>query len=307
MSGENLSDLLRIFRAVVDGESFSAAGRQLNMSPAWVAKQVTRLEAHLDTALLIRSTRSLRLTDAGQECYRTAGKVADELSALKNKMHSDARHVSGSVRINVPSIVAMHILAPHLAGFQRSYPNVHLDVSVSESFVDVQNEDVDIVFRVVNALGDSSAIVQQVAEVPRVLCAAQSYWDGAPATNQISDLKAHNALMFSGLQSPMQWLLQHNAHQEWVAPTIAMQANNSFILKQAALDGAGLAFLPRIIVEAELASGQLVQLDHIRDAAPFGLFLLRAPQKHVPARVQVAWRYFAKVCRRFPALDLAPE
>ncbi len=297
MSGERLSDLLRVFRAVVDGESFSAAGRKLNMSPAWVAKQVTRLEAYLNTALLIRSTRALRLTDAGQECYRTAGKVAEELAMLKDKLHTDAKLVSGTVRVNVPSIVAFDILAPHIAAFQVKYPNLKLDIVVSDSFVDVLNEDADVVFRVVRSLSDSTAIVQQIADVPRVLCASEEYLRNAPKIENLRDLENQKALMFSGLQSHMSWFLRHKKTEEWIAPSIAVQANNSFVLKRAARDSAGIAFLPKVIVETELRTGQLIHLDQFEDAAPFKLFLLRAPQKHLPIRVQVAWRYFAAILK----------
>lgn len=295
MGSEKLSDLLLIFRAVVDADSFSAAGRELNMSPAWVAKQVTRLEAILDSALLIRSTRSLRLTDAGQECYRTAGNVADELTALKNKIHSDAKLVSGTVRINVPSIVAIDILAPHLAAFQVKYPKLSLDVVVSERFVDVLNEDVDIVFRAVRSLSDSTAIVRQVADLPRILCASTDYLRTAPPIDTLADVQAHKALMFSGLQKPMMWFLRQGENEGWAEPQIALQANNSFVLKRAAVDGAGLAFLPKVIVEAELRTGQLIHLSQFEDAAPLTLFLLRAPQRHLPIRVQTAWNYFARL------------
>lgn len=297
MSGDNLSDLLRVFRAVVDAENFSAAGRKLNMSPAWVAKQVTRLEAYLNTALLIRSTRALRLTDAGQECYRTAGKVAEELSTLKDKLHTDAKMVSGTVRVNVPSIVALDILAPQLAAFQVKYPNLKLDIVVSDSFVDVLNDDADIVFRVARTLSDSTAIVQQIADIPRVLCASEVYLRTASKIKNLQDLNNHKALMFSGLQNPMNWFLRHKNTEEWIAPSIAVQANNSFILKRAVMDGAGIAFLPRVIVETELRTGQLIHLDQFEDAAPFKLFLLRAPQKHLPIRIQVAWLYFAEVSK----------
>lgn len=295
MKSEKLSDLLVIFSAVVDASSFSAASRELKMSPAWVAKQVSRLETYLDADLLIRSTRSMRLTDAGEECYRTAGKVSEELAALKDRLNTNSKMVSGSVRVNVPSIVAVDLLAPHIASFQNKYPKLKLDVVVSERFVDILNEDIDFVFRVARALSDSTAIVQRLADMPRILCASESYLQSAPNIASLQDLKSHKALMFSGLQNPESWALRHLHFEELIVPNVVMQANNSFLLKRAAIDGAGVAFLPQVIVERELRTGQLIHLTQFEDAAPFSLFLLRAPQKHLPIRVQVTWRFFAEM------------
>ncbi len=297
MPGDNLSDLLRIFRSVADTGSFSAAGRNLNMSPAWVAKQVTRLEGSLGAALLIRSTRALRLTDAGRESYQTAGTVADELAVLKDKLSADSKMIVGTVRLNVPSIIAQEILARHLTEFQTKYPNLRLDIDVSESFAEILNEEIDIAFRVTRALDDSQAIAERISSVPRILCASKDYLSRMPEIENIQDIKHHKALAFTGLQGPSSWFLRSHGSEERITPNVVVHANNSFVLKQAAIDGAGIAFLPKVIVEDALRSGQLVHLPQIEDADPFNLFLMRAPRTHLPIRIQVAWRYFAKVCK----------
>ncbi|KZL13806.1 LysR family transcriptional regulator [Pseudovibrio sp. Ad37] len=297
MTSENLSDLLGIFRVVVDSGSFSAAGRILNISPAWVAKQVTRLEAVLGASLLIRSTRALRLTDAGQECYRTASIVADELTWLKDKLCADSKAITGVVRLNVPSIIAQDVIAEHISEFQMKYPSIKLDIVVSDSFSDVLNEDVDIIFRVSRALEDSTAVTQQVSFVPRVLCASKDYLSRTPKIETSHDVKGHKALVFDSPQSSSEWFLRCREGQEWIAPNVVLRANNSFVLKRAAISGAGIAFLPKVIVESELITGQLIHLDQIEDADPFKLFLLRAPRKHLPKRVQIAWRFFAQACK----------
>ncbi|WP_417585686.1 LysR family transcriptional regulator [Pelagibacterium sp.] len=297
MTGEKLSDLLLIFRAVVDTDSFSAAGRRLNMSPAWVAKQVTRLEEHLEAALLIRSTRALRLTDAGHECYRTAGVVAEELEALKDKLHTKTHLMSGTVRINAPSVAALDILPQAFAAFQIRYPNLKLDTTVSDNFVDVLNEDVDIVFRIARSLSDSSAIAKRIGDVPRVLCASVEYLADAPPIKCLQDLQHHKALMFSNLQTPSSWFLKHGTIKERITPNITFQANNSYVLKRSAINGSGIAFLPKVIVEMELRLRKLVHLNAFTDAAPFKLYVLRAPQKHLPARTQAAWNFFSNASR----------
>ncbi|SMP23910.1 DNA-binding transcriptional regulator, LysR family [Roseibium denhamense] len=293
MSSENLTEYLRIFRAVVDRESFSAAARELNMTPAWVARQVTRLEEHVNATLLIRTTRHLRLTDAGQDCYRTAGRVAEELQALRDHLQKDTTSITGTVRLNVPTVFALSRLGGQLAAFQKTYPNLTLDVTVSDRFVDLFNDGADIFLRIAHTLEDSNAVVQKVCDVPRVLCAAPGYLARGGTIARLSDIQDHKALVFSGLQSPNQWHLSDGKTTAWVDPNAVLRANNSLLLKKTALSGAGLAFLPRMIVEEELQSGGLVQLDRFVDCSPFQMYLLRPPLKHLPARTRIVWDFLS--------------
>jgi DNA-binding transcriptional LysR family regulator len=293
MSSENLTEYLRIFRVVVDRESFSAAARELNMTPAWVARQVTRLEEHMNASLLIRTTRHLRLTDAGQECYRVAGRVADELDLLRDNLQRTASQITGTVRLNVPTVFALGRLGNQLAEFQEKYPKLTLEISVTDSFVDLFNDDVDIVIRIAHALQDSSAIVRKIDDVPRVLCASKSYLAANPELSRLSDIKHHKALIFSGLRTPNQWHLSDGKTTAWIDPDAAFRANNSFLLKMAALSGSGLAFLPRMIVEEELRTGQLIHLSNFVDCSPFQMYLLRPPVKHLPARTKIVWDYLS--------------
>lgn len=108
-------------------------------------------------------------------------------------------------------------------------------------------------------------------------------------------MQRHKTLMFSNLQTPSSWFMRQGTVKERVTPHVPFQANNIYVLKRAAVNGAGIAFLPKVIVETELRSGALVHLNAFEDAAPFKLYLLRASQKHLPARIQAAWHFFAVV------------
>ena len=294
MRSENVTEFLRIFRLVVERESFSAAARELNMTPAWVAKQVTRLEEHMNASLLIRSTRQLRLTDAGQECYRGAGRVADELQSLRDRLQCNSAQIAGSVRLNVPTIFALGPLGKQLAGFQDSFPNLTLEISISDSFVDLFNDDADIVVRIAHTLQDSTAVVRRIGDVPRVLCASPEYLANNRELSELTDFKHHKALIFSGLRAPNQWHLSDGKTAAWIDPNAALRANNSFLLKMAAIAGTGLAFLPRMIVEEELKTGQLVHVANFVDCSPFQMYLLRPPAKHLPARTRIVWDFLSK-------------
>ena len=293
MSAENLTEYLRVFRAVVEHESFSGAARALNMTPAWVARQVTRLEEHMKASLLIRSTRQLRLTDAGEETYRVAGRVADELQSLRDSLQLKAAEISGVVRLNVPTVFALGRLGYRIADFQTRYPNLTLDIVATDSFVDVFNDEADIVVRIAHTLPDSTAITRKIGDVPRVLCASPEYLalSGYPKT--FADLGRHKALVFSALQASTQWHLSDGDEETWIDPVACLRANNSFLLKTAALAGTGLAFLPKVIVEDELRTGALIHLSRFVDCSPFQMYLLRAPANHLPARTRIVWDFLS--------------
>lgn len=293
MSAENLTEYLRVFRTVVEHESFSGAARALNMTPAWVARQVTRLEEHMKASLLIRSTRQLRLTDAGEETYRVAGRVAEELQSLRDSLQRNAAEITGTVRLNVPTVYALGQFGSRLADFQKRYPNLTMEVTATDSFVDVFNDEADIVVRIAHTLHDSSAVVRKIGEVPRVLCASPDYLAAQGALSSLDDIRRHRALVFSSLQASPQWHLSDGKTEAWIDPVAVVRANNSFLLKTAALAGIGLAFLPKVIVEDELRTGDLVHIPAFVDCSPFQMYLLRAPVKHLPARTRIVWDFLS--------------
>ncbi len=287
----NLTDYLRTFQTVVERGSFTAAAKDLRVTPAWAARQVTKLEHNLQSTLLIRTTLRLHLTNAGHLCYRTAKRISSELGALEEKIHNDTSKVSGLVRLNLPSIYAFSRL-PHLGTeLQSKYPNLILQIEVSDDFVGLLDDNADIIIRATHELHDSSATVRKLGKVPRVLCASQDYLSSAPSLATIDDIECHNALIFSGLRRSNQWFIASDCEQRWVSPIPSMRANNSFLLKAAAINGQGVAFLPQMIVQDELQSGSLIQIAHLKDAAPLNLFALRPPIANPPTRIQIVWNH----------------
>eukprot|EP00903_Cladosiphon_okamuranus_P002154 g2152.t1 len=247
----------------------------------------------MNASLLIRSTRQLRLTEAGEETYRVAGRVADELQSLRDTLQRDAAEITGTVRLNVPTVFALGKLGSRLAEFQRRYPKLTLDVTATDSFIDVFNDEADIVVRIAHSLHDSSAIVRKIGEVPRILCASPGYLDAHGGLSSLADIARHRALVFSSLQASPHWHLTDGKTEVRIDPVAVVRANNSFLLKTAALAGTGLAFLPKVIVEDELRTGDLVHISDFADCSPFQMYLLRAPVKHLPVRTRIVWDFLS--------------
>lgn len=294
MSGINVVECLKVFRTVVDQGSFSAAAKALHISAAWAAKSVTGLEDHLNVTLLIRSTRSLRLTDAGQHCYRSAGKIIDEIDILQNQMRDEAIEISGTVRVNMPSIFAIQFMGKLAAKFQIEYPKIKLDLISNDNFSDVFGEEYDLVIRLTTSLSDSGLISRKLMEVPRILCATPGYLLQAHKLECVEDLAEHRCLLYSGLQVPDIWQLLENGQLINISPNAFIRVNNSYVIKAALLAGAGLAFLPRLIVENEVKTGEITKVSIFEDAYPLTLYALRAPSKHLPARTRVFLDFLEK-------------
>jgi|GEM_PF-1168432 len=297
MAGINVTECLKVFRKVVDKGSFSAAARDLGLSPAWAAKSVSRLEAHLDVTLLIRTTRNLRLTDAGQKCYRSAETIIDELAVLHEELQERSTALSGTIRISVPNIIALHNFGKLASSFQLKHADVKLDIVVGDRFVDVVQDEFDLALRIASSLSDSALIARKLADIPRVLCASPAYLESHDKIERAEDLEKHRLIVHSVLHTQHVWEFTGDADTHRYSPRPAMQINNSFTIKSVILAGGGIGFVPRPIVEDEIASGQILEIKSLRDSQPLQLFVVRPPNKHLPKRVRIFIDYLISAYR----------
>jgi DNA-binding transcriptional LysR family regulator len=258
-----LSDVA-VFVRVVESGSFTRAADALALSKAAVSKYVNRLEARLGARLLHRTTRRLALTEAGEALFARSAAALAELHEAENDVAQLTGKPRGMLRVTAPTYFGVTVLAPRLKEFRARYPELTLDLDLSDRIVDIVKERFDVAVRI-SAMPDSSLVAMKLAPCPTALVAAPSYLrrHGTPATP--ADLADHEGLGYSVVRTPNEWRFRA-AKGRWISVTIRNQirCNNDFALKQFALDGLGLAYFPRFFVEGELASGRLVQVlaDH---------------------------------------------
>ena len=213
MTGINTVECMRIFKKVVETGSFTHAAKELRISVAWTAKNVEKLETSLETTLLIRSTRHLRLTEAGQICYDAAGRVLEELEQLQEKLSEETLVPNGTIKIAVPQILAIYGMGHILAKFGKLYPKIKLDVAVNDRFVDLQSEDFDFVFRITKNLKDSRILVRNLGTIQRILCASPNYLKEHGKPEKLDDLSRHQCLVYSWFSGPDQWRFKQNGEE----------------------------------------------------------------------------------------------
>jgi len=256
---------------VADAGGFSKAAQRLGVATSSVTRLMDSLEASLGTALLTRTPRKVSLTDAGIAYVEQVSKVLDDLAEADESVFDSGASPVGALRIAVPSTYSRLCLAPHLAAFLAEHPRVFLDVVVSDQFVDLAVERIDVAVRIGLAERDANLIVRKLADNPRHVVASHEYLQrrGTPATP--ADLAGHECLRFAyggGYRSRQVWSFERDGEQQRVEVRGHLLSNNLDVLLEAALAGSGIALLPQWQVAAEVRAGRLMRLFERFDARP---------------------------------------
>ena len=189
------------FVRVVDAGSLSAAARSLPSSLTSVSRQISALEQHFGTPLLVRTTRQIALTDDGRILYERAKSILGELRDVEAMLSRGRNAPSGRIRVSAPALMGRLLLAPLLPEFLRRYPALTVDLLLVDRAVDMVEEDIHLAFRV-GHLPNSQIVARKIADLRMIHCAAPAYLERRGIPNLPSDLSRHDCLVFS--DSPRQ-------------------------------------------------------------------------------------------------------
>jgi len=249
---------MRIFAQVLEAGSFTAAADRLGMSKQSVSRRLMQLEERLGVRLLNRSTRRLDATPLGQHYYQSALRLLGEVQQVEHDISGQAQALRGTLRLSAPLSFAMSHLGCLLTEFLQLHPQVDGEVDLSDRAVDLIGEGYDLALRI-GALEDSSLIARRIASVERVYCASPAYLQarGVPLTPE--DLAGHDCLPY-GHSRQVQWQFRQGGKAQAIQVTGRMRANNGELLRDAAIAGMGVTYLPTFIVGLALADGRLVNV-----------------------------------------------
>lgn len=279
-------EALAIFARVVELRSFSAAAEDLNLSKATVSKAVTRLENRLGTRLFNRTSRRLALTDAGAGLVERARRVLAEGEAAEDEALAQSQAPRGRVRLAAPMSFGLAELAPILPRFLTLYPEVSVDLHLSDEVIDIVGEGIDMVLRIA-ALPDSSLVARRLRPMTRYAVASPDYLNAHGRPTHPSHLADHACLGYAYLPSPETWRFVNAAGEEVaVRPTGPLCANNADALTPALLAGLGVAVQPDFAVGPLVAEGRLERIMPDWTPPPVALHLVQPPGGPRPARVE---------------------
>lgn len=252
---------MRVFRRVVERQSFAGAARDLRVSTAAASKHVAALEELLGARLLQRNTRRVSATTPGQAYYEHCVRILDEIDATDAALGRAALAPAGLLRVSVPLSFGLLHVSPLLPELLAQYPELALDVSFSDRFVDLVEERVDVVIRIARSLRDSSSLAaQRLARTGHVLCASPAYVERRGAPRAPAELAQHECVTYALSSSPTEWTFEGPRGAVSVEVRGRLVVSNSLAVRDAVLAGAGIGLLPRFYVYGELAQGQLVAL-----------------------------------------------
>ena len=285
---------LAIFAKVVELRSFAAAASELALSKATVSKAVSRLEARLGARLFNRTSRRLALTDAGQKLSARAARLLLDGEALENEALAQAVAPRGLVRLAVPMTFGVRAVAPILPAFMAEYPDVAIDLHLSDAMVDLIGEGFDAGLRIAS-LPDSSLIARRLCAMPRYTVASPGYLKRHGRPTHPMHLAQHRCLGYAYLSTPDVWHYTNAAgEQASVRPAGPLRVNNGEALMPALLAGLGIADLPDFIVGDAIASGEVEVILKGWKQREGAVHLVTPPGGPRPARVEVLADFLAK-------------
>lgn len=278
---------MRVFSQAAALGSLSAAGRSLHMSPAMATKHLDALEARLGIKLLRRTTRQLTLTDAGSQYLESCRRILQEVDEAESEVLAQRNEAVGQLRMNVPLSFGVRFIAPLLPEFNRLYPQVEVELGLSDAKQDLLREGWDLAIRI-GHLADSSLKARRLGDCELLVCGSPAYLNRYGRPSRAAELSDHLCLSYT--LSPMQgegyWCFGRQGEVR-IPVKSSLKANNGDALLAAAIGGQGLIYQPDFIVNQALANGSLeaITLD-IPTVEVGGLHVLSPPDRRPPAKVR---------------------
>jgi len=202
---------MAVFKRVVEAESFSAVARETNMSQSTVSKHIASLEERLDTKLLNRSTRSLKLTEAGKEYYHHCIRILNDFQEAEASVGKGKIDPTGTLRISTSAAFGRTCILPYLSEFLSTYPDINIDLIFNDNYIDLVKEGIDLAIRI-GPLEDSSLIARKIGSSPRLVVASPEYLVNHGRPKKPVDLIKHDCLFYTLQKSPDHWYF--NSTQE---------------------------------------------------------------------------------------------
>lgn len=256
---DNRAGEMQVFLRVVEVGSFSDAARHLHMTPSTVSKLISRIEARLGVRLLERSTRRLSLTEEGRLYYEGSRTLLAELDQIERDLARGAASITGTVRVSASVGLGIVAIEPLLPEFWAQYPNIVVDLSLSDEVVDLYLDHTDVAFRV-GALGNSSLTARKLGTAPRKIVASPDYLHRHGLPESVEDLARHQCLGFNFRRSSPVWPLRDSGRILDRNPTGPLLANNGETVRRLALAGMGLARMGEFHIREDLRAGRLIEV-----------------------------------------------
>ncbi|MBT8127755.1 MAG: LysR family transcriptional regulator [Gammaproteobacteria bacterium] len=281
---------LRAFVTVVEAGGFNRAAEQLEASAAAVSRRISGLESALGVKLLNRTTRQIDLTESGRQFYADVVNIFESLAEAEDKIQTRRGTIKGNLRLAAPLSFGVGRIAPILPVFMKRHPELKVHLQLEDRFTDLVAEGVDVAIRI-GALKDSTLVATRLASIPRVFCASPEYLALKGEPTRPEELASHHCLHYSLLSTRDNWNFSTRNKARDIVINGPLTTNNGDVLKEAAIQGMGIAMMPTFIVEDALNDGRLQKILNAYCPEPFGLYAVRPSRRFTPAKVRALIEY----------------
>lgn len=307
-AGENLNNLsdILIFIRVADSGSFTKAAELLNLSRSAVGKSIQRLETHLSSRLIPRTTRTLSLSDEGTLFYESAQRILQEVADAENLILKRHQTPTGRLRITVPVAFGRLHVMPILRDFLAAYPAIDLEVIFSDDYLDLIHDGIDLAIRF-GSLQDSSLIQQRLATHQLISCASPQYLAEHGLPKSLEDLAEHQQLIYlhQGRATPWRYYVQGRDVEYPAYGRIRLYDVEA--LRDTALAHFGIAQIGAFLISEELAAGRLIPI--LQDIAPLiqPIYAVYPSKRHLSLKVKSLLQFIEQRWQGQPIWEMAQE
>ena len=285
---------LVIFARVVQQRSFTRAAKQLDTSTSAVSKRIARLEARLGTSLLTRTTRHVSPTEAGLALYEHCLCILHEVEDAESIVADLNATPRGLLRVSAPVYFGERHVAPLLAELTRRYPELRLELSLSDRFVDLASEGFDLAVRIGRLSGNSLGVRKLVRD-PLVACAAPAYLDRRGTPQHPRDLVEHDCLRYTLSSQRGRWRFGGSGGETLYIPvTGSFDSDHSGALREAAVAGIGIVYLPRFYLAEAIERGALLRILGGFSPPPIDIQAIYPSRKLVPPKTRACLDFLAQ-------------
>ncbi len=279
-------DGLKTVVAVVETGSFTAASERLGMSKALVSKYVGEVESKLAIRLFNRTTRQLALTDAGSRYYQQSITLLEQYTALIDNVTGEQSKPRGLLRISAPVTFGEMKLSPLLPKFLALYPDVNIELVLTNNAIDMLEEGIDVRLRI-GGVDDSTMIARHLKTFPLILCASPTYIQQQGLPKSPAQIADHKCIIDSNFRIGKQWpIISPQGKAESIDVQSAIAVNSPQAVREIAIAGGGIAMTPEFIVEDAIKDGRLLTILPDYTTLEFGLFAIYPHRKYVAKKVR---------------------
>ena len=296
-------EVMRMFIRVADSGNFSKVARATGISQPTVSKLVAGLEEKLGAQLLRRTSRGLSLTDAGQDFYESALFIVERVDDLESRVSKGEASPSGMIRVALSPAFGRMEIVPHLPRFFERYPDVSVDFEVSQRYVNLIEDGLDVAIRV-GPLSDSTLVARRIGSMKYLTAAAPSYLDRAGTPQTLEDLKEHHCIALMSRDAARPWEFLGPSGPVEVIPQGRVRSNDAEYLRAAVLAGLGIGHNAGWLYARDVAAGRLVPLLTDFAPAPFPIHAVWSGSRRLPGKTRVFIEFLAELFAENPLLKV---